>query len=183
MAFWGGRGDATLPLVTQPDDEAVDPPNDENPGEGAEVRVPPPLVFAGAIALAFILGWIWPRDPWVGGALRWIVAMVSIGGGVAFVATALGLFRQTDQDPKPWLPTREMVTEGPYKITRNPMYLGLVLITVGIGYVVGNGWFAITGVLAALVVQKLAIEPEEAYLERKFGDDYRAYKRSVRRWV
>lgn len=177
--------------MTQDDDERGDAQNgergDAQGGEeqvdGAAVRVPPPLVFAGAIVVALIFGWAWPRDPWIGGALRWVVGILSVGGGGALVVSALDRFKQTNQDAKPWLPTPEIITEGPYQLTRNPIYLGLVLIMVGIGYFVGNGWFAITGVLAALVVQKLAIEPEEAYLERKFGDDYRAYKRRVRRWI
>ena len=63
------------------------------------------------------------------------------------------------------------------------MYLGLVMLVVGIGHLVGNGWFSITAILAAIAVQKTAIEPEEKYLEKKFGDAYRDYKRKVRRWV
>ena len=168
--------------MSQDEEKPIETP-DEEQAQGAAVRVPPPLVFAGAVVVALILGWIWPRDPWAGGgALRWIIGSMSIAGGAGLIVTALDLFRRTGQDPKPWRPSPQMLTEGPYKITRNPMYLGLAMITVGIGYVVGNGWFAVTGVLAAFVVQKLAIEHEEAYLEREFGDEYRAYKRSVRRW-
>jgi protein-S-isoprenylcysteine O-methyltransferase Ste14 len=164
-------------------DEKPEVPDQEDRPEGAAVRVPPPIVFAGAVVLAVLLGWIWPRDPWVGGLLRWMIGLASVGGGIALIVTALGLLRGTDQDPKPWLPTPTLVTEGPYTMTRNPIYLGFVSILVGLGTLLGNGWFAITAVLAALAVQKLAIEPEEAYLEEKFGDDYRAYKRRVRRWL
>jgi protein-S-isoprenylcysteine O-methyltransferase Ste14 len=63
------------------------------------------------------------------------------------------------------------------------MYLGMTLVTIGIGHIVGNGWFAITAVFALLAVQQLAVVHEEAYLERKFGDAYREYKKRVRRWL
>jgi protein-S-isoprenylcysteine O-methyltransferase Ste14 len=169
--------------VTQQDDERDEPAGDEERAAGAQVQIPPPAVFAGALVLALLLGWIWPRDPWLGGALRWVFGLASVGSGVGMIATAFSHFRRTQQDAKPWTPATEMITEGPYAFTRNPMYLGLVSIMIGLGYLVGNGWFAITAILAALVVQKLAIEPEEAYLEEKFGDDYRAYKRRVRRWI
>jgi protein-S-isoprenylcysteine O-methyltransferase Ste14 len=156
---------------------------DKEERDGAAVRVPPPLLFLVAIVLAVGLGWVWPRDPWFGGMLRWILAAGSLVGGIYLTASALGVFRRMGQDPKPWLPTPAITTEGPYGVTRNPMYLGLVMLVVGIGHLVGNGWFSITAVLAAIAVQKTAIEPEEAYLERKFGEDYLAYKRKVRRWV
>ena len=151
--------------------------------DGAAVKIPPPLWFLLAIVLAVVMGWVWPRDPWFGGVLRWILAAGSLAGGVYFTGSALKVFRGMDQDPKPWMPTPAITSDGPYGITRNPMYLGLVMLVVGIGHLIGNGWFSITAVLAAIAVQKTAIEPEEAYLERKFGDTYRDYKRKVRRWV
>jgi protein-S-isoprenylcysteine O-methyltransferase Ste14 len=168
-----GEFSATLWPVTE----------ESEPVDGATVRVPPPLVFMAAIALAVLLGWLWPRDPWIGGWFRHLFGGISIIGGVALIVTAMGRFRQTGQDPKPWLPSPEMITTGPYQFTRNPMYLGLTLITIGIGHVIGNGWFAITAVIALLAVQQLAVVHEEAYLERKFGDAYREYKKRVRRWL
>lgn len=160
-----------------------EPGRDEQLEDAATVRVPPPLVFVAGLVVAGVLGWVWPRNPWVGGWLGLVVGGLSVLGGIALIANALGQHRRTGQDPKPWRPSPAILTEGPYAITRNPMYLGMALVSVGIGYVLGNGWFAITAALAAFVVQKLAIEPEEAYLERTFGDAYLAYKRRVRRWV
>jgi protein-S-isoprenylcysteine O-methyltransferase Ste14 len=83
----------------------------------------------------------------------------------------------------PWTSTPQIVSSGVYRFTRNPMYLGLAAIQLGIGVALGNGWIValVPAVLAAVHV--LAIRPEEAYLERKFGDAYRQYKRSVRRWL
>ncbi len=151
--------------------------------DGAAVRVPPPVLFLAAIAVAVLLGWLWPRDPWIGGGLRWLVAAATIGSGLALIVTAVQRFKATGQDPKPWLPSPEMVTSGPYQLTRNPMYLGMTLLVIGIGHLIGNGWFSITAVIALIAVQQLVVVQEEAYLERKFGDAYREYKKRVRRWV
>jgi protein-S-isoprenylcysteine O-methyltransferase Ste14 len=103
--------------------------------------------------------------------------------GLAMLAGALGLFRRTGQDPKPWKSTPEIISTGVYKFTRNPMYLGLALLQTAIGVGWANGWIIalLPGVLA--IIYATAIRHEEAYLERKFGDAYTRYKESVRRWL
>jgi len=75
-----------------------------------------------------------------------------------------------------------LVTDGIYSWTRNPMYLGLSLILVGIGLATGSAWFLVALPIAVFAVTKLAIEPEEVYLANKFGAAYEAYKSRVRRW-
>jgi protein-S-isoprenylcysteine O-methyltransferase Ste14 len=164
---------------SEPTDDQVPP----GQTDGARVRIPPPLVYLAAVGLAVLLGWLWPRDPWFGGWLRWVLGAMSVASGLALIVTAMGRFKATGQDPKPWLPSPEMITTGPYQFTRNPMYLGLTMLVIGIGHLIGNGWFSITAVIALLVVQQLAVVHEEAYLEHKFGDAYREYKKRVRRWV
>src|SRR5438309_1447766 len=87
---------------------------------GARVRVPPPLVFGVAI----LLGWFVPLGvalPW---ALRWALGGLCIALAVVLGATAIGLFRRTGQDPAPWTPSPELILRGPYRFTRNPMYVG-----------------------------------------------------------
>jgi protein-S-isoprenylcysteine O-methyltransferase Ste14 len=99
------------------------------------------------------------------------------------VVGAFGLFRETGQDAKPWLPTPEIIKSGVYRFTRNPMYLSLALLQSGISIGVGNLWILLLVPVACAVVYMTAIRHEEAYLERKFGDSYLAYKKSVRRWL
>ena len=152
-------------------------------GDGAAVRLPPPLCFVAAIAAGVGLHSAWPlslgltRTPRVGLAV--LVALVA----VPFLVGALKLFRQTDQDPRPWLATPEIITGGVYRWTRNPMYLALALGQAAIGIGLGNLWIVLLVPVACAAVQFTAIRPEEAYLEAKFGEPYRAYKGSVRRWI
>jgi len=112
----------------------------------------------------------------MGGA---IVAAAFFGLGVWSIV----LFRRSGQDANPWKPTPEIVDRGPYRFTRNPMYVQMILGCIGFAILLINVWIVILTPVGAWLLQKLAIEPEEAYLERKFGEDYLSYKRRVRRWI
>jgi protein-S-isoprenylcysteine O-methyltransferase Ste14 len=117
-----------------------------------------------------------PLRHWIGGL---IIAAAILGLGLWSVL----LFRSSGQNENPWKPTPEIVERGPFRITRNPMYLQMVLVCIGVAVFSWNLWILMLTPLAAWLLQKLAIEPEEAYLERKFGDEYREYKERVRRWI
>ena len=117
-----------------------------------------------------------PERYWVGGL---IVAGAFIGiGSWSFI-----LFRRTGQSVQPRKPTPQIVERGPFRVSRNPMYLQMVLICVGIAIILWNVWVLVLTLICAWVLQKFAIAPEETYLETKFGDAYLAYKRRVRRWI
>ena len=103
--------------------------------------------------------------------------------GAGFVVSAMALFHRSGQDPEPWKSTPEIISKGPYRMTRNPMYLGIGLLQGAAGLWKSNGWIIGLLPLALLGVYLAAIRHEEAYLERKFGDAYRSYKSSVRRWL
>jgi protein-S-isoprenylcysteine O-methyltransferase Ste14 len=113
---------------------------------------------------------------WLGGA---IVAAAILGLGLWPVM----LFRRSGQSANPWKPTPSLIDRGPFRLTRNPMYLQMVLACLGVAIMLMNWWIVILTPIAAWSLQRLAIVPEEAYLERKFGDAYLAYKRRVRRWL
>jgi protein-S-isoprenylcysteine O-methyltransferase Ste14 len=152
--------------------------------DGAAVRFPPPLVYllaviAGGVLHLFVL----PLPLPIGAPARIGGAIAAIALGLAMVAGAIGLFRRTGQDPKPWKSTPEVISAGVYKISRNPMYVGMSLLLAGIGIGWANGWLLALLPLILFVIYTIAIRHEEAYLERKFGDRYLAYKRSVRRWI
>lgn len=152
--------------------------------DGASVRIPPPLFPLATILLGVALQRWWPiplelpapARYWVGGI---IVAAAVLGLGLRAVI----LFRRTGQSEIPWKPTPEMVFDGPFRLSRNPMYLQMVIVCLGVFVILANAWILILTPVCALLLQHFAILPEEAYLERKFGEDYLRYKRSVRRWV
>lgn len=103
--------------------------------------------------------------------------------GLLFIGLAVIHFRRTGQNPRPWTPTPELIREGIYGLTRNPMYVGLALIQVGIGVAIDNLWVIVMVLPALAILDRLAVRPEEVYLERKFGKSYRRYRDRVRRWL
>ena len=152
--------------------------------DGAAVRFSPPFVYLGAVVLGGLLhGLVFPLPLNLRVALRIGVTVVTALLGVALVAAAIGLFRRTGQDPKPWESTPEIISTGIYRFTRNPMYVGMALLQTSIGIGFGNGWILALIPLVLVTIYAIAIRHEEAYLERKFGSTYLEYKRSVRRWL
>ena len=156
------------------------------PKDGAEVRFFPPAIPLGTVLVGVGLQAMWPIPaPFAPAApLRYWL------GGVIVVAVAFGLglwsvllFRRSGQDENPWKPTPSIVEKGPFRFTRNPMYLQMVVACVGFSVALANAWILLLTPLCALLLQVLAIIPEEAYLERKFGRTYLDYKSRVRRWL
>jgi protein-S-isoprenylcysteine O-methyltransferase Ste14 len=146
---------------------------------GARVRVPPPAVFAAAIAV----GWFLPIGFAMALWLRLLLGGLLIVGGIALMAPAIRLFRKTGQDPAPWKPSPELIAQGPYRFTRNPMYVGLTLVTLGIGLAGARLGVLLLAPLALLAVHFAAVLPEERYLADKFGEPYLQYKTRVRRYL
>ena len=141
------------------------------------MRLPPPLVFAAAI----LIGWFIPGLRFAG-PLRWL-GLLLLAGGAAIGFAAVGWFRKTGQDPTPWKPSPELILQGPYRFTRNPMYVGMLLLTLGVGLLAGRLWIAVLAPLALLVVHFTAVLPEERYLTAKFGEPYTNFTRRVRRYL
>jgi len=151
--------------------------------DGASVRLPPPLVYLLAVLVGGLLHWLAPLRLPLGPAARVGGAALATALGVAFLASALGLFRRTGQDPKPWVGTPEIIATGIYRFSRNPMYVGMALLLLAIGLGWASGWILVLILPVLAIVHATAIRHEEAYLERKFGAQYLAYKSSTRRWL
>ena len=150
---------------------------------GARVSVPPPLVFLAAIAAGAGLGYLLPLRIGARLGVRLALGGAVIAAGVALAGWARGLFLKTGQDPRPWRPSPELILRGPYRHTRNPMYVGVTTVTAGIGLAMGNIWVLLLAPAALLSVHFLAVLPEEAYLADKFGESYLRYKAQVRRYL
>jgi len=100
----------------------------------------------------------------------------------AIASWAMRSFTQRETNVVPYKPTTTIVTQGPYQYTRNPMYVSLMMVQTSIAILFGNVWILIMLIPLVLILHYGVVVPEEHYLERKFGEEYLAYKRSVRRW-
>jgi len=150
---------------------------------GARVRFPPPLVFLSSLAVGLGLGYGFaPARAPVAAAVRLPTGIFLQLVGLVLVVWARVLFRRTGQSPFPWKPTPQLLSKGPYRYTRNPMYLGVTLFQTGLGITVDNLWIAVLAMPALLAVHFIAVLPEERYLSEKFGDGYRRYRAEVRRY-
>lgn len=148
--------------------------SDDNP----RVFLPPPLIFAGLLATGLVLD----RDP-IRFAPVQIIGLAMAAGGLVVIAIALGLFRSSKTRPEPWQPASNLVISGLYRFTRNPMYLGMASLSLGIALAFTSLPGVLLSVAALVIIDRYVIPREEAYLTRRFGPDYGAYKASVRRWL
>ena len=157
---------------------------DDHAKDGAAVRIPPPLVYLGAVIAGVLMhAFVAPLPVGLPIVSRIVVATAAAVSSLVFMGLAIKLFRRTGQDPKPWATTPEIISTGVYRVTRNPMYVGMALLQIAIGVGLANWWVVIAVPVVLVVVYLAAIRHEEAYLERKFGRAYSDYKESVRRWL
>ena len=148
------------------------------------VKVMPPLVF-----FAFLIG-AGAMERWLGveigdrfTVLRHLIAwpLLLFAVWMAFGSWRILLKSGTHVDPRK--PTLKIIEDGPFRISRNPMYLSLVLIMTAVSILRLSVWFLLAGFGLWLILDRKAVVPDEIYLEDKFGDRYRAYKSRVRRWL
>jgi protein-S-isoprenylcysteine O-methyltransferase Ste14 len=149
----------------------------------ANVRFPPPLIFAGVLLIGLVLGWLLH----IGGFGAYRMLSIYAGGVLAIVGAivvilASSLFRRVGTNVKPWQPATALVTSGLYRRTRNPMYLGMSLLYAGLALLFNSIIALLLLFVVIPIVQTQVIAREERYLEARFGDDYRAYRARVRRW-
>jgi len=149
------------------------------------VRVFPPLVFLGAGGIAFLIHRFSPLYvlPLARAAPLRILGVVIAVAALALVFWAVSTFGRIGTTANPAGGTTALVGEGPYRFSRNPMYLGLVLLTTGVALAFDALWPLLFLPFVVLVVRAHVVLPEERYLEAKFGGPYRDYKARVRRWI
>jgi protein-S-isoprenylcysteine O-methyltransferase Ste14 len=144
----------------------------------------PPLIFLGFLAVATVLEAVLPLSVLLAHSLaRYLVGTVLAAGGFVMIAIGSRRFAAAGTNIPPTLPTTALVVDGIYRRTRNPLYLGTTLIYLGLGVAAGSLWAIGLVVPLLWVINVGVIKREERYLERKFGDAYRAYKARVRRWI
>jgi protein-S-isoprenylcysteine O-methyltransferase Ste14 len=151
---------------------------------GANVRFPPPLVFVLLLgAGAALQRWVFRVDVPIPTWPRIVAGVLVALCGVSSIAAARVWFSRTGQSPVPWKPSPELLVQGIFRYTRNPMYVGMTLITLGVGVALGNVFIVAFAPLALTIIHFIAVRPEEAYLTDKFGESYVRYMSTVRRYL
>jgi protein-S-isoprenylcysteine O-methyltransferase Ste14 len=148
----------------------------------AGVIAPPPLIYVGALGVGFAL------DAVIGSgslpsAVRVPIGVASSITGAGLMGSFVWAFRRAQTPVDPYMPSETIVTDGPYRLSRNPGYLGMALTYAGIAIVSSTLWALAPLPVAIAIIDRGVIAREERYLKRKFGRPYVDYKRRVRRWV
>ena len=142
----------------------------------------PPLIFGGALIIGLIVHYFVPIQFLAGTLSIWLgVLLILVAGPIILSAVRTIRRAQTAFDLRK--PTTSIVTEGAFRFSRNPAYLALTLLYLGIASLINSIWVFLMIVPTVIVMQRGVIEREERYLERKFGEEYLRYKERVRRWI
>lgn len=148
----------------------------------ANVVALPPLIVVATLALGLLLHFFWPVRFLAGMHALWLGALLI----VISIPLVLGAARRLAKAKTAFdvrKPTTEIVTGGVFRISRNPTYLSMVLGFLGIASLLDSLWLLLLALPLVVMLQKGVIEPEERYLEKKFGEKYLRYKTRVRRWI
>ncbi len=153
----------------------------DNPG----VIAPPPLIYMGGLALGLILQRLIPLEylPTRVRVIELALGTASTAAGLAVGLTGFRQMRLANTNINPTQPAHTIVTSGPFRFTRNPLYLGMTLLYTGIMLLINSLWLMLIFPAVLGLMNFGVIEREERYLERKFGTQYLNYKQRVRRWL
>ena len=146
------------------------------------VNFPPPLIYIAGFMVGVALEVAFPIAALPLG-LALAAAFIGLAIWLALDGAAMLHFRRARTSMVPMRPTTALVTSGPYRFTRNPMYVGMAVLYAAVALSLGVIWALAVLPLVIIAVDRLVIAREEPYLERKFGDEYREYKSRVRRWL
>lgn len=146
------------------------------------IGFPPPIIYIAGLLLGWVAETLWPTPN-----LPRIAALIGFLIGLGLFSlldpAATARFKRANTNFIPWKPSTALVTDGPYRFTRNPMYLGMAALYAGIALGAGLLWALALLPLVLAVIQVAVIGREEKYLEELFGQPYRDYRAKVRRWI
>lgn len=144
--------------------------------------VRPPFVYLTSIVTGLVLELAWPL-PFLPGGLAASLGVLLVVVAVALFSYAVETFRAAGTPVPGNQPTMLIVRTGPYRFSRNPIYVAFSILQLGIACWVDSVWLIATLVAAVRLMARVVIPMEERYLEGKFGAEYRDYRASVRRWL
>ena len=147
-----------------------------------EILVPAPFVYAGFVLAALLLHWALPLGVPASTFLRGLGAVLVVAG-LSLGGLAARSMMRAHTTVSPHRPATVLVTSGPYRFTRNPIYLGFLLIFLGFTLMAGTLWGILLAPVLPILVNWLVIDPEERYLQHRFPGDYGQYRSRVRKWI
>ncbi len=146
------------------------------------IIVPPPIVYLVCLVAGLGLDYFWPI-PLLPQAIQFVVGFTIIVSSFLLIGLSLRIFRRSGTPIDYRKSTTGIISTGPFAYSRNPVYVSMTMLMGGIAIAVDSPWILAMAVPAVLIIHNFVILREEAFLERKFGDDYRRYKAAVRRWI
>ncbi len=152
----------------------------DNPGMAAWW---PAAIQLSSVLAGLILHSVWPAEIPLAAGLAWIAVPMCMGLGFAILALSFREFARARTSVRPDRGAHALIRTGPFRYSRNPLYLAVNLLIVGIGAWVNSLWILVMLIPLFLVMSRAVIAREERYLEHKFGQVYLDYKGSVRRWL
>jgi protein-S-isoprenylcysteine O-methyltransferase Ste14 len=169
-----GSADSVLP----PSGAAAASDESEAPG----VIAPPPLIYLAGLATGFILEALLPSAS-LSPAVTWPVGGAFVVAGLALARSFFRALHSANTPVSPYSPSTALVTTGPYRLSRNPGYLGMALGYAGIAILSGALWALVPLVPTLFLIDRGVIRREERHLERRFGEQYLRYRGRTRRWI
>ena len=148
----------------------------------ADVKIHPPIMTALHLAAAVLLSRLFPFPATTPGWMIWL-GILFVLAGLALAFAAVNQFRAAGATLDPHGSVSAIVNAGPYRFSRNPIYLSFALTLIGLPLALGTYWGILLTPVFTLLMNHLVIRHEEAYLEKKFGDVYTGYRSRVRRWL
>ena len=144
---------------------------------------PPYLVFLGLI-ISFLLEFLVYRNQIFDNSIifRFIGIILTIAAILLFVKS-VRIFNLRKEKLHPRSISTQIFKDGPFQFSRNPIYLAMFVLLIGVGLTLNSFWFLYSGLVVAIMIHYGVIIPEENYLEKEFGKDYLEYKKTVRRWL
>ena len=151
-------------------------------GTTGRSRVPPPLPNVLGFILGLICNWLWP---WPIARYVYVlpVGVLLVGVAVVLSVTMARTFKQHGTSGNPYKETTAIVNTGPFRVSRNPIYITIQICHAAVGLLFNSIWILLMALPALIVVHYVVVLGEEAYLERKCSDAYLDYKSRVRRWI
>ena len=150
--------------------------------DNAEVIAFPPALYAVTLLIGLVLNFVFPVS-FLTRSVSLLLAAIAVISAGWISASAFRAMNRAQTAVDPAKPTTAIVSDGVFRLTRNPLYLSLTLLYIGISFIFSALWALLLLLPLLVIVHIGVIKREEIYLERKFGDEYRQYKAQVRRWL